>query len=86
MLTFQKKVTALKNCESFVYTICLSMLSEEHLACETAKQILIELFQDSDFWMKEEKDRQAYMRKLCIKRCFPHTMQLQAAAASICVS
>lgn len=86
MLTFQKKVTALRNCESYVYTICLSMLADEPLACETAKEILVELFKDAEFWMKEEKDRQAYMRRLCIRQCLPQSMHMHAAAASSCVS
>lgn len=86
MMTFQNKVAALRNCESYVYTICLSMLTEEPLACETAKRILVELFKDAEFWMKEEKDRQAYMRRLCMSQCLPQSMQMHAAAVSSCVS
>lgn len=86
MLTFQKKVAVLKNCESIVYTICLSILTDEHSACEMAKRVLIELFKDSEFWMREEKDRQAYISRLCMRRCFPPSMHTHAAAASSCVS
>lgn len=86
MMTFQKKVTALRAYESAVYTICLSILTDDKMACDTAKQLLIDLFKDSDFWMKEEQDRQAYISRICISRCFPLTMHMHAAATSSFVS
>ena len=69
MAIFQNMVAELRSCESVVYTICLTMLPDEARACEAAKRILIELFGDSDFWMKPEKDRQAYMTRICIRHC-----------------
>lgn len=88
MAVCQNKIAELRSCEPVVYTICLNLLADESVACEAAKRILVELFRDAEFWMKAEKDRQAYMTRICIRHCLHNVAYAgkPAETASSCVS
>lgn len=86
MLKFGQKVAVLRSCESITYTICLSMLGDEAAACEAAKRILAELFQDQEFWNREEPQRQSYIMRQCFGFCMIPKGGMRQEAASSCVS
>ncbi|WP_168119030.1 hypothetical protein [Paenibacillus sp. HB172176] len=69
MYSFQEKVDALKQCESYVYTLCLHFLIHEYKASESAKQVLIALFKDSVFWKLDNAKRRAYILSHCMRFC-----------------
>lgn len=87
MLKFQQKVAVLRSCESITYTICLSMLGDEAAACEAAKRVLADLFQDTEFWTKEEPQRQSYIMRQCFSFCMMNGEGCcSESSASTCVS
>ncbi|REK76651.1 hypothetical protein [Paenibacillus paeoniae] len=86
MLKFGQKVAVLRSCESITYTICLSMLGDEVAACEAAKRVLTELFQDPEFWKREEPQRQGYIMRQCFGFCMIVEGGMCSEAASTCVS
>jgi len=69
MLDFQKKVDALRRYESLCFTICVTILIEEHASYKTAEQALCQLFGDREFWRTAECDRSQYILRVCTKLC-----------------
>lgn len=69
MFDFQQKVEALRRYESLCYTLCVTILKEEHIASKTAEQVLCQLFGEGEFWKTAEIDRSQYILRVCTKRC-----------------
>ncbi len=67
MSDFNRKVAQLKEEESYVYTICLSMLVHEPEALALSKKVLCELFRDEGYWQLAPADRPKSLLKHCIK-------------------
>ncbi|MEK3882288.1 sigma factor [Paenibacillus sp. PL2-23] len=87
MAIFQQKIADLRACEPLVYTLCLKLLGDESEACDMAKRILVELFQDREFWMKTEGEREAYITRICVRHSLYHYRYgAREEEASVCVS
>ncbi len=69
MFDFQQKVEALRRYESHCYTLCLTILIDEHAACKVAESALCKLFAAVDFWSKPEAERVVYLLRLCTQEC-----------------
>ncbi|WP_042160733.1 hypothetical protein [Paenibacillus gorillae] len=61
MLPFQNQVDRLRRYEPVCYTICLTLLRDEQTSAMAAQQLLLQLFDDSNFWKLEENKRDRYV-------------------------
>jgi hypothetical protein len=68
MKEYRNRVESLKAVEVFCYSLCVHLLSEEVLAMNAAKTVLLDLFADERFWVLEGEERDRRVRKQAIAR------------------
>jgi hypothetical protein len=73
MLDFQNKVGRLRTYESLCFTICFTLLAEEHSASKSAERVLCQLFADNGFWQLDENKKQSHILRICTRECMRYT-------------
>lgn len=68
MKEYRKRVESLKAVEVFCYSLCVHLLTEELLAMNAAKTVLLDLFADERFWELQGEWRDRRVRKQAISR------------------
>ncbi|OMF24843.1 hypothetical protein BK133_22380 [Paenibacillus sp. FSL H8-0548] len=77
MFDFQKKIEKLRQFESLCFTVCVTLLTEEQAANNTAERVLCQLFADKSFWLMEESEKPPYILRLCTCECMQYKRQNQ---------
>lgn len=62
------RLNILRNYETYCYQICYHMLRDERLAVETAKQALIDVYQEAEFFGRSHRERQEMIRRIAVRR------------------
>jgi len=69
LISFNDKLTVLKQLETDCYSLCLFLLEEEKAAILAAQHTLIDLFDDSIFWKNDDSGKQSLMVRRATYYC-----------------
>jgi hypothetical protein len=68
MIDYDKRIEELRSVEVYCYSLCVHLLKEEPIAAGAAKSVLIELYEDEQFWSLQGEERQIRVRDKTISK------------------
>jgi uncharacterized radical SAM superfamily protein len=68
MSDYKNRIDRLKSLEVLCYSFCIHLLTEERLALSAAKLALLDLFQDEQLWVLDNKERVKRVRQRSVAR------------------
>ncbi|RXZ77865.1 hypothetical protein EBB07_27755 [Paenibacillaceae bacterium] len=75
-MDFQTKIALLKQFEKPCFQICAYLVGDHSVACQTAEQVLTELFATPRFWDGDEEVRKGILKRIATR----HSLQQMSVA------